>query len=118
MAYVPDAGSDIFISYPMEAKEWAVHFEQDLAKELEQWLPASELRIYLGERDWQLAPAHEMLEEARQAAFFVVTLVPGALVDDGVRFFQQDRSASPPVCSAPWRRGLLPCCSSRSTEGA
>lgn len=93
MAYVPKAKHDIFISYPIEVEEWAQHFELDLKKELEQWLPATELKIYLGRRDWQLAPSHEMLEEAAQSAFFVSTLVPGALSDGGLRFFQQEWAA-------------------------
>lgn len=93
MAYVPKARRDIFISYPVEAEEWAQHFEQDLKKELEQWLPATELRTYLAKRDWQMAPSDEMLEEAQHAAFFIVTLVPGALSDEGLRFFQQEWEA-------------------------
>jgi len=93
MAYVPKAKRDIFISYPIEVEEWAQHFELDLKKELEQWLPATELSIYLGRRDWQLAPSDEMLAEAAQSAFFVSTLVPGALSDGGLRFFQQEWAA-------------------------
>ena len=93
MAYVPKAKRDIFISYPIEVEEWAQHFELDLKRELEQWLPATELRIYLGKRDWQLAPSDEMLAEAAQSAFFIVTLVPGALLDNGLRFFQQEWTA-------------------------
>ena len=93
MAYVLKAKRDVFISYPMEVQEWAQRFEQDLKKELEQWLPASELRIYLARRDWQLVPSEEMLTEAGQSAFFVATLVPGALSDDGLRFFQREWAA-------------------------
>lgn len=93
MAYVPKAKRDIFISYPIEVEEWAQHFELDLKKELEQWLPATELSIYLGRRDWQLAPSDDMLAEAAQSAFFVSTLVPGALADSGLRFFQQEWAA-------------------------
>jgi hypothetical protein len=93
MAYVPGANRDIFISYPIEAEEWAQHFEQDLRKELEQWLPANEVRTYLAKRDWQFAPSDEMLEQARQAAFFIATLVPGALSEEGLRFFQQEWEA-------------------------
>jgi hypothetical protein len=93
MAYIPKAKRDIFISYPMEAEEWAQQFEQDLRKELEQWVPASELRTYLAKRDWQLSPSDEMVHEARQAAFFIAALVPGALSDDGLRFFQREWEA-------------------------
>ncbi len=93
MAYVPKAKRDIFISYPIEVEEWAQHFEHDLKKELEQWLPATELSLYLAKRDWQLAPSHEMLAEAAQSAFFLATLVPGALSDNGLRFFQQEWTA-------------------------
>ena len=93
MAFVPKAARDIFISYPIEAEEWAQHFEQDLRKELGEWLPAGELRTYLGKRDWQIAASDEMLEQARQSAFFVATLVPGALSDEGLRFFQQEWDA-------------------------
>jgi hypothetical protein len=93
MAYVPKAKRDIFISYPIEAEEWAQHFEQDLRKELEQWLPAGELRTYLAKRDWQMVPSDDMLDEARNAAFFIATLIPGALSDDGLRFFQQEWEA-------------------------
>jgi len=93
MAYVPNAKRDIFISYPIEAEEWAQHFERDLKKELEQWLPAAELRTYLAKRDWHMAPSDNMLDEARNAAFFIATLIPGALSDDGLRFFQQEWEA-------------------------
>jgi hypothetical protein len=93
MAYVPKAKRDVFISYPIELQDWAQHFEQDLKKELEQWLPATELSIYLGHRDWQLAPSDDMLAEASQSAFFVATLIPGALSDNGLRFFQQEWTA-------------------------
>ncbi len=93
MSFVPKAVRDIFISYPLEVEEWAQHFEQDLKKELEQWLPASELRIYLAKRDWKLAPSNAMLTEAEQSAFFIATLVPGALSDDGLRFFQLEWEA-------------------------
>lgn len=93
MAYVPKAKRDIFVSYPIEVEEWAQHFEQDLKKELQQWLPATELDIYLGKRDWQLAPSSEMLAEAAQSAFFIATLVPGALSESGLRFFQQEWAA-------------------------
>jgi hypothetical protein len=93
MAYVPKAKRDIFISYPIEVEEWAQHFEQDLRKELEQLVPASELSIYLAKRDWQLAPSDEMLVEAAQSAFFIATLVPGALSQEGLRFFQQEWKA-------------------------
>lgn len=93
MAFVPKAARDIFISYPLEVEEWAQHFEQDLKKELEQWLPASELRIYLAKRDWKLTPSDVMLAEAEQSAFFIATLVPGALSDDGLRFFRLEWEA-------------------------
>jgi hypothetical protein len=93
MAYVPKAKRDIFISYPIEAEEWAQHFEQDLRKELEQWLPAGELRTYLAKRDWHMAPSDNMLDEARNTAFFIATLIPGALSDYGLRFFQQEWEA-------------------------
>jgi hypothetical protein len=93
MAYVPNAKRDIFISYPIEAEEWAQHFEQDLRKELEQWLPAGELRTYLAKRDWHMVPSDKMLDEARNAAFYIATLIPGALSHDGLRFFQQEWEA-------------------------
>jgi hypothetical protein len=93
MAYVSQAQNDIFISYPVEVEEWAQHFELDLMKELEHWLPATELSAYLGRRDWQCAPSDEMLAQARRSAFFIATLVPGALSDDSLRFFQQEWEA-------------------------
>jgi hypothetical protein len=120
MAYIPKAKRDIFISYPLEAEEWAQQFELDLRKELEQWVPASELRTYLAKRDWQLSPSDEMLDEARQAAFFIAALVPGALSDDGLRFFQREWEAF--TCSesvfGPVESRFAPVLISRLRQGA
>jgi hypothetical protein len=40
-----------------------------------------------------MAPSDNMLDEARNAAFFIATLIPGALSYDGPRFFQQEWEA-------------------------
>jgi hypothetical protein len=94
MAYVPIAGHDIFISRPFETEEWTKLFEQDLKKQLEQWLPASELSIHLEKRGWQLGRRKDqMSEEAGQSAFFVATLVPDALSNQALRSLRQEWKA-------------------------
>ena len=94
MAYIPMARHDIFISCPFETEEWTELFEQDLKKELEQWLPPSELSIHLEKRGWQLGrPKDQMREEAGRSALFVATLVPDALSNEGSRLLQQEWKA-------------------------
>jgi hypothetical protein len=90
MTYIPKAKYDIFVSYPLEAKGWAGHFELALKKEVGDWLPASQVEFYMGEYDWHMAPSDDMLEAARSSALFVITLVPGALSSEGIRFFQRE----------------------------
>lgn len=92
MAYVPNAESDIFISYPLEAQAWAQEFETYLKREMDQWV--GKVTIYFAGRDWRLAPADEMLRQAARAAFFISTLVPSALEgDDAVGFGAQDANS-------------------------
>ena len=86
MTYVPDVKVDVFISYPMEAEEWARQFDKLLTDILRHKVAKPE--IYLARRNWR-GVSNEMLEHAGSTALFVAIVTRSALEDTGTIRFQE-----------------------------
>ena len=86
MTYVPDVKVDVFISYPMEAEEWARQFDKLLTDILRHKVAKPE--IYLARRNWR-GVSNEMLEHAGSTALFLAIVTRASLEDTGTIRFQE-----------------------------
>jgi len=87
-AFVSLAKHDVFITYPMASYKWAEYFEHDLREELEQFLPSSELKIYLAEHN-QFAPSRDA-DEAERSVLLIAVFESPVLSVGGDRCFRRE----------------------------
>jgi hypothetical protein len=87
VAYVLGCKVDVFISYPMEAEEWAKQFYKVLIKRLGQKVKDAE--PYLASRNFRAGDvARSMLDNAGQAAIFLAIISQGSIEDPETKRFQ------------------------------